>query len=164
MPKHRETKFLPYPPEDVFDLVADVARYPEFLPWCEGARVGKRTDTTLVADLIIGFKVFRERFTSKVTLERPAHIHVDYVRGPLKYLYNDWRFSVTEDGGTRIDFVVDFEFKSRILERLVGSLFSEAARRMVGAFEKRANQVLGPDRKKGGAKTRKLTEHEEAHV
>lgn len=127
----------------MFEMVADVARYPEFLPWCQGARVTSRTEKELMADLIIGFKVFRERFTSRVHLERPGHIHVNYVRGPLKYLHNDWRFSPKPDGGVIIDFYVDFEFKSRVFESLVGPLFSEATRRMVDAFEKRANELYG---------------------
>jgi coenzyme Q-binding protein COQ10 len=142
MPRHAETKILPYTPEQMFDLVADVAKYPQFLPWMIGARVKSNTGTEMVADLIIGFKIFRESFTSKVDLDRPGRIHVDYISGPLKYLNNEWTF-VAVDGGCKVDFVVDFQFQSRMFETLVGGLFTEAVRRMVAAFEKRAMQLYG---------------------
>lgn len=144
MPRHRERKSLPYTPTQLFDLVSDIESYPQFLPWCVGARVVESSEQEVVADLVIGFKMFRERFRSKVTLKRPGNIHVDYIRGPLKYLHNDWKFSDNDQGGTTIDFSVDFEFKNRIFEKVVGSLFSEAVRRMVGAFEKRAHEIYGP--------------------
>ncbi|MFZ5608619.1 MAG: type II toxin-antitoxin system RatA family toxin [Pseudomonadota bacterium] len=143
MPRHRERKVLPYTPEQMFDLIADVERYPEFLPWCIGARVISRSESAMLADLIIGFKVFRERFTSRVHLERPGHIHVSYIRGPLKYLRNDWRFSPCQENGCIVDFFVDFEFKNRLFEKLVGALFSEATRRMIDAFEARALSLYG---------------------
>lgn len=146
MPRHRERKSLPYSQAQLFDLVADIERYPEFLPWCVGARIIERDDDGVTADLVIGFKMFRERFRSKVTLRRPGYIRVDYIRGPLKYLHNDWKFCPCDDGGTAIDFSVDFEFKNRIFEKVVGSLFSEAVRRMVGAFEKRAHAIYGPEK------------------
>ena len=142
MPRHAETRRLPYTPEQLFDLVADVARYDEFLPWVIGTRVTSRTDTMLVADLIVGFKMVREKFTSRVTFDRPSHLHVDYLSGPLKYLQNDWRFRPAP-GGCDIDFSVDFEFKSRMFERLAGAFFGEAFRRMVASFEKRAREVYG---------------------
>lgn len=142
MPRHVESKILPYAPEQMFDLVADVEKYPLFLPWLIGARVRSNTGTEMVADLIIGFKIFRERITSKVYLQRPDHIHVDYVSGPLKYLRNEWKFC-EENGGCRVDFMVDFQFQSRMFETLVGALFTEAVRRMVAAFEKRAGELYG---------------------
>lgn len=141
MPRHSDTRTLPYTPLQMFELVADVAAYPQFLPWVIGSRITTRTDHMMLADLIIGFKMFRERFTSKVILEKPDHIHVEYVSGPLKYLHNDWRFAHAENGGTTIDFYVEFEFKNRMFEAIVGTLFTEAVRRMVGAFEKRANEI-----------------------
>lgn len=144
MPRHRERKSLPYTPTQLFDLVSDIESYPQFLPWCVGARVIESSEQEVVADLVIGFKMFRERFRSKVTLKRPGNIHVDYIRGPLKYLHNDWKFSANDQGGTTIDFSVDFEFKNRLFEKVVGTLFSEAVRRMVGAFEKRAHEIYGP--------------------
>lgn len=142
MPRHQDSRLLPYSPAQMFDLVADVARYPEFLPWVIGARIQSRSEAEMVAELIVGFKMVRERFTSRVHLERPGHIAVDYITGPLKHLSNDWRFS--PDGtGTRIDFTVDFAFRSRLFESLVGGVFTEAVRRMVQAFEKRALALYG---------------------
>lgn len=142
--KHAEQRLLPYPPEQLFDLVADVGRYPEFLPWCLAARIKQREANLIVADLVIGFRMIRERFTSRVTLDRPAlRIDVAYTEGPFKYLENRWLFHATEDGGCRIDFKVEFAFKSAILEKLMGVVFHEAVRRMVAAFETRARQLYG---------------------
>jgi coenzyme Q-binding protein COQ10 len=115
-------------------------RYPEFLPWCVGARIKERQPDLIVADLIIGFRMFRERFTSRVSLDRPGRIDVAYADGPFRYLNNHWTF--TGAGGCRVG--VDFEFKSRLLQRMIEILFSEAVRRMVGAFEKRARDLYGP--------------------
>ncbi len=143
MPRHVEQRVLPYTREQLFDLVADVGSYPQFLPWVMGARIRSKTSDLLVADLMVGFKVFRETFTSKVTLERPNRIHVDYVNGPLKYLHNDWVFTDVGDGQTAIDFFVDFEFRNRLFESMAGAVFHEAVKRMVTAFEKRAIVVYG---------------------
>lgn len=143
MPTHAEKRFLPYTPEQMYDLVAEVDKYPEFLPWCKAARITKRDGNVFFADLVIAFKVFRERFSSKVTLEPKHAIRVEYINGPFKYLNNQWRFRPGEEGGCVIDFFVDFEFKSRILQNLIGLLFNEAVRRMVGAFEARAVQLYG---------------------
>ncbi len=142
MPTHAEKRVLPYTPAQMFDLVADVAAYPEFLPWCIAVRVRKREGHVVTADLVIGFKMFRERFTSRVTLDRPRRIDVQYIQGPLKYLNNHWLFAPHPEG-VEIDFSVDFEFHSRILEKLIGTLFNEAFRRMVGAFETRARVLYG---------------------
>ena len=142
MPTHAERKVLRYSPEQMFDLVADVRRYPEFLPWCVGARVLSRTEGELVADMTIGFKMFRETFRSRVTLERPDHVHVTYETGPFRYLNNHWRFNATPQG-TEVDFFVDFEFKSRILQVAIGVVFNEAVRLMVRAFERRAMALYG---------------------
>ena len=142
MPTHAEQRTLPYTAEQLFDLVADVERYPEFLPWCVGARIRERRPDLIVADLLIGFRMFRERFTSKVTLARPGRIDVAYSEGPFRYLDNHWIFEPV-DGGCRIDFFVDFEFRSAILQKLIGVLFNEAVRRMVAAFETRAQQLYG---------------------
>ena len=142
MPRHQETRHLGYTPEQLFDLVADVGRYQQFLPWVIGTRIRSASDSLLVADVIVGFKMLRETFSSRVTLERPGHIHVDYVEGPLKFLRNDWTFK--PDGqGTLVDFRVDFEFRNRVFESLAGAVFGEALRRMVGAFEKRAAELYG---------------------
>ncbi len=143
MPRHQEKRRLPFTPEQMFSVVADVALYPEFLPWCKAARVYNQSPDGFEADLVIGFKMFSERFTSKVSLERPSVISVDFVRGPMKYLHNDWRFAADGAGRCRVDFVVDFEFKSRLLEKLIGALFEEAVHRMVLAFETRAEEIYG---------------------
>jgi coenzyme Q-binding protein COQ10 len=142
---HAEQRVLGYRPEQLYDLVADVERYPEFLPWCIGARIRERHEMLLVADLIIGFKMIRERFTSRVNLDR-EHLAIDviYADGPFKHMANRWRFEPTPDGGCRIDFYVEFEFRSAMLQKLIGVLFHEAVRRMVGAFEARARQLYGP--------------------
>lgn len=127
----------------MFDLVADIESYPEFLPWCVGARIRKRQGNLIVADLVIGFKMFRERFTSEVTLnEADCRIDVRYTQGPFKYLNNHWIFE-NHPEGCAIDFYVDFEFKSRLLQRVIQTLFHEAVRRMVAAFEARARALYG---------------------
>jgi coenzyme Q-binding protein COQ10 len=143
MPTHAEQRVLPFTREQLFDLVADIERYPEFLPWCLGARVRERRDNLIVADLLIGFKMVRERFTSKVTLNPPNRIDVAYAEGPFRYLANHWVFEPASEGGCRIDFFVDFEFRSRVLQKLIGVLFNEAVRRMVAAFETRARHLYG---------------------
>ncbi|NQV48033.1 MAG: type II toxin-antitoxin system RatA family toxin [Rhodospirillaceae bacterium] len=143
MPSHAEQKILPHTPEQMFDMVADVARYPEFLPWCVATRVRSSDANHLVADMVIGFKVFREQFTSRVTLERPTRIKVEYEKGPFKYLENHWSFEPQQGGGCRVDFHVDFEFRSKFLEKAIGRVFTEAVHRMVAAFEKRAAALYG---------------------
>ncbi len=146
MPRHSETKYLPYTPEQLFDLVADVGRYDEFLPWVVAVRIRSSSEEETVADLVVGFNAFKERFTSRVKKERPGRICVDYVEGPLKYLHNEWRFEPADDGGTYIQFSVDFAFKSRIFEALAGQMFDRALRRMTGAFETRAAALYGISR------------------
>jgi len=145
MPRHSETRALPYTPEQMFDLVADVGRYGEFLPWVVGVRVRSNSDTEMVADLLVGFKALREKFTSRVVKERPNRIHVEYVDGPLAYLRNDWAFRPDGKGGCLVDFAVDFAFRSRVFETLAGQVFDRALRKMIGAFEERATQLYGAD-------------------
>ena len=142
MPRHSETRRLPYSREQMFDLVADVARYTEFLPWVSQIRVRSNSETEMVADMIVGFKGLRETFTSKVEKVRPEHIHVDYLDGPLKYLRNDWVFR-PEGNGCAVDFSVDFAFKNRVFEMLAGQVFGAALRKMIGAFEERAAALYG---------------------
>ena len=146
MPTHGEQRVLPYSPEQLYSLVADVARYPEFLPWCIAARVRKREDKLLTADLVIGFRMIRERFTSLVRLDDEGRrIDVAYVEGPFKYLNNHWVFEPHPEG-CLIDFYIDFEFRSKILQKLMEALFHEAVRRMVATFEARARDLYGaPD-------------------
>ena len=143
MPTHAERRRLPYRAEQLFDLVADVERYPEFLPWCLGARIRERSNNTITADLLIGFKMVRERFTSRVILEPPGVIDVSYAEGPFRYLTNHWSFEPQPDGGCIIDFYVDFEFRSRMLQKIIEVLFNEAVKRMVSAFETRARKLYG---------------------
>lgn len=143
MPKHSETRRLPYTPEQMFDLVADVGRYGEFLPWVSAVRVRSDSDTEMVADLIVGFKGLRETFSSRVEKQRPGHIRVDYLEGPLKHLHNDWTFRPDGQGGCLVDFEVDFAFKSRVFEMLAGQVFDRALRMMINAFEERAARLYG---------------------
>lgn len=142
MPRHSETKILPYSPEQLFALVADIEQYDEFLPWVVAVRIRSSSDVETIADLVVGFNAFKERFTSKVAKHSPDRIIVDYVDGPLKYLHNEWRFTPV-DGGTELCFAVDFAFKSRLFETLAGQMFDRALRRMTSAFEKRAAALYG---------------------
>ncbi|HXP12381.1 MAG TPA: type II toxin-antitoxin system RatA family toxin [Stellaceae bacterium] len=142
MPTHAEKRFLPYTPEQVFDLVADIERYPEFLPWCVGARIRERRDNIILGDLLIGWRMVREKFTSRVTLNRPGRIDVEYTEGPFRYLKNHWVLE-RQPGGCLVDFYVDFEFRSRMLQGVIAALFNEAVKRMVSAFEKRAQELYG---------------------
>ena len=149
MTTHAEQRLVRHAPEQLFDLVADVQRYPEFLPWCLAARIRERSDTILVADLIIGFQMFKEQFTSHVTMDRDQlKIEVKYAEGPFKYLTNSWKF-IDHPDGCMIDFYVDFEFRSRLLQTVIESLFTEAVRRMVRAFEARADQLYTLQLKQG---------------
>ena len=145
MPTHAEKRNLPYSPEQLFDLVAQVDKYPEFLPWCLASRIKKRDGNVFYADLIIGYKMVRERFGSKVTALRPDHIHAEYLDGPMKYLSNHWRFIEETDGSTTIDFFVDFEFKNPFFQNLMGMFFEKAVRKMVEAFEERARALYAVD-------------------
>jgi coenzyme Q-binding protein COQ10 len=142
MPRHSETRFLPYTPDQLFELVADVANYDKFLPWVVAVRVRSSSETETIADLVVGFNAFKERFTSRVLKERPEKICVDYIEGPLKYLHNEWEFRPASDG-TEVYFSVDFAFKSRLFESLAGAMFDRALRRMIGAFEQRAAELYG---------------------
>ena len=149
MPTHAEQRALPYSPQQMYDLVADVDRYPEFLPWCIGSKVRRQRGNTIVADLVIGFKMIRERFTSEVKLQpETMRIDVRYLEGPFKYLNNVWVF-YEHDKGCLIDFYVDFEFRTRFLQRMMEPLFNEAVRRMVKAFESRADQLYGQQQRAG---------------
>jgi coenzyme Q-binding protein COQ10 len=141
LPSHKETRALPYSPEQMYALVSDVARYAEFLPWVSAVRVRTDSETEMIADLIVGFKAIKETFTSRVVKERPARVRVDYVDGPLKHLYNDWAFRPDGKGGCLVDFTVDFEFKNRLFEALAGQYFEKALRKMTDAFVMRADQL-----------------------
>ncbi|HTN14876.1 MAG TPA: type II toxin-antitoxin system RatA family toxin [Sphingomonadaceae bacterium] len=143
MPSIRETRRVPYSAGQMFDLVADVARYGEFLPWVAGSRVRSDSETEMVADLLVGFKALREKFTSRILKQRPHSIEVIYVDGPMRDLDNRWVFTPTEDGGCEIRFSVDFTFKNRIFEALAGQYVDRAFHKMVTAFETRAKELYG---------------------
>ncbi|AFW02252.1 ubiquinone-binding protein [Gluconobacter oxydans] len=142
MPTHAEQRLIAYTPEQLFDLVADVEKYPQFLPWCVKATIKSQTEQELVAELTIGFGPFRETFTSRVTLERPSRIRVRYEKGPFRYLNNVWTFT-PDPRGCLVDFFVDFEFRSRLLQNAMGVVFNEGVRLMVSAFIKRARDIYG---------------------
>lgn len=125
----------------MYTLVADVGRYGEFLPWVSGVRIRSNSDTEMVADLLVGFKAIKEKFTSRVQKEHPRAIRVDYLDGPMKYLHNEWVFRDRPDGGCDVDFMVDFQFKSRLFEALAGQVFDRALTRMTDAFVTRAEAL-----------------------
>ncbi|WP_425090276.1 type II toxin-antitoxin system RatA family toxin [Tropicimonas sp. S265A] len=148
MPQHSETKTLPYTAQQMYDLVADVAAYPKFLPWCAAARVRSTTSTGLgqemLADLVISFKVFREKFGSRVELQTEDRvIKTEYLDGPFKHMHSVWRFTDLDSGGCRVEFDTDFEFKNRVLQSVIGVVFNEAMQRIVRAFENRAADLYG---------------------
>ena len=143
MTTYAERRPVRYSAEQMYGLVADVERYPEFLPWCLAAKIRQREGAVIYADLVIGFRMVRERFTSRVALQPGHRIDVSYAEGPFRYLENHWIFEPAPDGGCIIDFHVDFEFKNRMLQKIITVLFNEAVRRMVAAFESRARQLYG---------------------
>lgn len=143
MPTHAERRTLPYTPVQMFDLVAAVDKYPQFLPWCIASRITKREGAVFYADLIIGYKMVRESFSSRVTLNAPHQVQVEYMKGPMRHLNNRWIFEENPDGTCTIDFFVDFEFKNPMIQKLLEVFFHEAVKRMVSAFETRAEQLYG---------------------
>jgi len=143
MPTHAEKRHVPHSPDEMFSLVADIEKYPEFLPWCVGTRITSREGDLVLADMVIGYKMFREKFTSKVALSAPDRIDVQYMDGPFKYLNNHWIFLLEPDGTCTVDFYVDFEFRSKLLQKMIGAVFNEAVKIMVHAFEKRADTIYG---------------------
>lgn len=147
MPSHSEIRHLPFTAQQMYDLVADVGHYPEFLPWCSAARIRstiQRDDAMILeADLVVSFKVFRERFGSRVTLyPKDQKIVTEYLDGPFRYLSSTWSFA-TAEGGCEVSFYVDFEFKNAILQGIIGVVFNEAMQRIVKAFERRASELYG---------------------
>ncbi len=143
MTTHSEQKFVPFSPDQLFEMVSDVQSYPKFLPWCVGARIRSADDELIVADLMIGYKLLRERFTSRVTLDRAKwKIETEFTDGPFKFLRNQWEFKSCPEG-CQIVFLVEFEFRSTVLQKLVSVLFNEVVLRMVSAFEKRAYFLYG---------------------
>ena len=142
MPSHHEKRILPYSSQQLFDLVLDIERYPEFLPWCLGARINTRGKADLEADVIVGYKVFREKFSSRVHFTPHKEIEVEYLKGPMRHLHNKWAFKDVK-GGCEVDFYVDFSLSAKIFEGIVNQFFNVALSRMIGAFEARA-AVLYP--------------------
>lgn len=146
MPSHREQKILPYTAEQLFLLVADIAKYPEFLPWCSSARIIRYEGDHMIAELTIGYKMIHEKFVSRVYLDRTNKaINVQYISGPLRNLRNEWQFHdlKKKKEQARVDFFVHFEFSNPILAAMMNMFFDVAFRRMVGAFEQRAAQIYG---------------------
>lgn len=146
MPQFETRRPVRHSPAQMFNLVADVEKYPEFLPLCEGLSIRSRkerdTKTLLVADMTVGYKAFRETFTTQVLLKPEEHaIDVKYLDGPFKYLDNRWRFEPTDNGGCSVYFFIDYEFKSRILGAVMGSMFDRAFRMFAEAFEARADKI-----------------------
>ncbi len=147
MHSYSETRVLPYSPDKVFGLVLDIEKYPEFLPWCRAARVLSREKDSFLGELIISFSHLTERYTSKVTPTPPmakkeGRIEVELVQGPFKFLDNHWRF-VPHADGTELHFAVEFEFKSKMLNMMMGGMFTRASEKMVGAFMERAKALYG---------------------
>ena len=149
MPQHKDSRILPYTADQMYALVADIERYPEFLPWNTAARIRSRRPgpdggELVEADLVISFKVFRERFGSRVTLwPADRRIDTEYLDGPFRYLKSRWSFAPLPDGGCHVDFFVDFEFRNRVLQGVIGIVFNEAMHRIVKAFEDRAKALYG---------------------
>jgi coenzyme Q-binding protein COQ10 len=157
MPHIAETRDLPWSPEQMFDLVADVRRYAEFLPWVVATRIRSDSDNEMVADMMVGFSALREKFTSRVHKGRPDTIIVEYLDGPMKSLSNTWRFAAREGGGCRIDFECDFSFRNALFERLAGQYLDRAFRKMVSAFETRADRLYGAEAASAGSNSSSAT-------
>ncbi|MFN3618792.1 type II toxin-antitoxin system RatA family toxin [Sphingorhabdus sp.] len=145
MPHHHERRNLPHSAEQMYDLVADVSRYPEFLPWVSAIRIRKDADDEMLADMIVGFKSLRETFSSRVVKSPKTSIIVDYLDGPMKHLHNAWKFEDIEGGGSVVDFTVDFSFRNRVFEALAGQFFDSALRKMTTAFIERADALYGAE-------------------
>lgn len=143
MPGSHEIRRLPYSAEQMFDLVADVGRYGEFLPWVVATRVKSDSETEMVADMLVGFNALREKFTSRVLKDRPNRIEVIYIDGPMRDLDNIWLFRPLEGGGCEVEFKVEFTFRNAMFEALAGQYFDRAFRKMVTAFEERAARLYG---------------------
>jgi coenzyme Q-binding protein COQ10 len=143
MPSHQEKRTLPYTSAQLFDLVMDIEKYPEFLPWCVGARINERRKNDLSADVVVGYKVLRERFSSRVHFTPGRQIEVEYLKGPMRHLHNTWVFKDTKKGECEVDFYVDFTLNTRLLEKLVDQFFQRALVKMVNAFETRAAELYG---------------------
>ncbi len=143
MPRHAERRRSAYSAQQLFDLVIDVEKYPEFLPWCLGAAITARHEGGFEADLVIGYRVLRADYRSRITCERPSRVDVELVRGPFRHLTNQWLFCDLRDGNSEITFVVDFEFRSPVFSKAMTPLFGTVVQRMVREFERRAETLYG---------------------
>jgi coenzyme Q-binding protein COQ10 len=148
MPTHAEKRIMPYSADQMYALISDIEAYSQFLPWVAGARIRSRRPEAkgevVEADLVVSFKLFRERFGSRVTLAPGEHqIDVEYLDGPFRYLNNHWQFTPIDEASCEVDFFVDFEFKSAMLQAVIGVVFNEAMQRIVRAFERRAEDLYG---------------------
>lgn len=147
MPSHYERRILPHSAEQMYRLVADVSRYPEFLPWVSAIRIRQNNDEEMLADMVVGFKSLKETFSSRVLKSPYRSITVDYLDGPMKYLNNRWIFEDLPGGGSAVEFNVDFSFRNIVFEKLAGQFFESALRKMTGAFISRAGVLYGEDGK-----------------
>ena len=143
MPHHHERRSLPHNAAQMYDLVSDVRRYPEFLPWVSAIRIRKDEESEMLADMIVGFKSLRETFSSRVVKIPKSSIIVDYLDGPMKHLHNAWTFEDVEGGGSIVEFTVDFSFRNRVFEALAGQFFDSALGKMTTAFIERADALYG---------------------
>lgn len=137
------THFLPYTSEQLYDLVVDIEKYPEFLPWCVAVRILSKSETELIADLSVGYKMFRETFRSRVLLTPKTRVDVEYITGPFHHLNNHWTFKEVSGKGTNIDFFIDFAFRNSLFQSATQMVFEGAFNQMLGAFERRAHQIYG---------------------
>ncbi|MGD0105199.1 MAG: type II toxin-antitoxin system RatA family toxin [Rhodopila sp.] len=157
MPRHQEQAILAYSADELFEVVADVKDYPLFVPWCSGARIHREDQREIIAELVIGFGPFQESFTSQVTLDRPRQVLVRSIEGPLEHLTNTWTFNPVSDK-THIDLVVNFQFKSHLLDHVANGMFHEAATRMMSAFESRVH-LVDERRRLVDERRRRATQH-----
>lgn len=143
MPTHQESRILPYTSEQLYALVMDIEKYPEFLPWCLGARINSQSKTNLSADVVVGYKIFRESFSSRVHFTKAKEIDVEYLKGPMRHLHNKWAFKDIKSGRCKVDFYVDFSLKTKLFETIVDQFFHKALVRMITSFEMRAIDLYG---------------------
>lgn len=141
MPQHREIRTIPFSQKQMFDLVADIERYPDFLPWCIDAKIHNKNNNEIIASLKIGYNNFSENFVSKVILNEPNFIEVEDKDGPFKFLTNKWEFNVADNNHCEIVFEIDFSFNSSVLNIIMGNLFYRAFKKMVSSFEDRAHSI-----------------------
>jgi len=147
MNSHFETRIVPYSAKQLFDMVLDIEEYPEFLPWCMGARINKVLKNNLEADVIIGYRFFREEFSSRVFFKESKKIEVEYLKGPMRHLQNKWEFKDLREGQCQVDFYVEFSMKSKFFEAIIEQFFQIALVKMIDSFEKRAFEIYGASEK-----------------